>query len=328
MDLPPAVATDTRTRQAGARRALGYFLAAACLVWVFHDVRLESLLDYIGGINWWWIPVAVACDVVSYLCDGARWHILLRPVGALPVMRATQAIYVGLFTNEVVPMRAGELVRAYLASRWMSRPISDVVPSILLSRLIDGVWLAVGIGITALLVSLPVGLMRAADFFGIVVLGLVVLVVFLVLGKPTALPGIIGRLVAGLRDIGSSGVLPTAALFSLGIPSLQAVSFWLVMRAYHLPLPLVASVAVFLILHLGTAIPNAPANVGSYQFFTILGLQLFGVGKTQATGFAVIAFLILTLPLWGIGLVALSRTGMTLAGIRADLHRMNAPCKT
>lgn len=88
------------------------------------------------------------------------------------------------------------------------------------------------------------------------------------------------------------------------------------MKAYHLPVSLAGAMAVFLIVHLGTAIPNNPANVGSFQFFTVLGLGLVGVEKGPAAGFSAVVFLILTLPLWMIGAVALSRTGLTFAGIR------------
>ena len=70
-------------------------------------------------MNWWWVIPAVACHRASYVSEGVRWHYLLRPVGNLPVVRATEAIYVGLFANEVTPMRFGELVRTCLASRWL-----------------------------------------------------------------------------------------------------------------------------------------------------------------------------------------------------------------
>jgi ABC-type branched-subunit amino acid transport system permease subunit len=72
---------------------------------------------------------------------------------------------------------------------------------------------------------------------------------------------------------------------------------------------------------LGTLIPNAPANVGSYQFFTVVGLTLFGVDETWATGFSLFAFTLLTLPLLIIGFVAFSRSGMSLAAIRQELRR-------
>ena len=63
--------------------------------------------------------------------------------------RATQAIYVGLFASEIAPMRLGELVRAYLASRWIARPFAAVVPSMLVERLIDGIWLALSAVVNA-----------------------------------------------------------------------------------------------------------------------------------------------------------------------------------
>jgi hypothetical protein len=80
-------------------------------------------------------------------------------------------------------------------------------------------------------------------------------------------------------------------------------------------------VAVFVIVNLGTAIPNTPANVGSYQFFTVLGLTLFGVDKTSATGFSLVVFSLLTLPPLVIGFLALSRSGLSLATIREELRR-------
>jgi hypothetical protein len=101
----------------------------------------------------------------------------------------------------------------------------------------------------------------------------------------------------------------------------QIISFWLVMVACGLKLSLWVGAAVLLILHLGTLIPNAPSNVGLYQFFCVVGLSVFGVDKTTAAGFSVIAFIILTIPLWIIGPFAISRTGMTLKTIRFEVSK-------
>jgi hypothetical protein len=38
---------------------------------------------------------------------------------------------------------------------------------------------------------------------------------------------------------------------------------------------------VYLIVRLGTAVPNAPANVGTYQFFTVAGLTHFSVRRAR-----------------------------------------------
>ena len=68
-----------------------------------------------------------------------------------------------------------------------------------------------------------------------------------------------------------------------------------------------------IIVHLGTAIPNAPANVGTYQFFCVLGLSLFGVEKPLATALSVLIFVVLTIPLWLLGWLALHKSDFRLA---------------
>src|SRR5215468_442482 len=136
-------------------RYLSYVIAVVCLIWVLHDIDLRRLIKDLAGIDWRWVALAVVCDVTSYVCQGLRWSQLLRPVGEVSTLRSTQAIYVGLFTNEFVPMRFGELVRAYLVSRWTKTHLSSIAPSIIVERLFDGVWLATGIAITALLFPLP-----------------------------------------------------------------------------------------------------------------------------------------------------------------------------
>lgn len=77
-----------------------------------------------------------------------------------------------------------------------------------------------------------------------------------------------------------------------------------------------------MIVHLGTTIPSAPSNIGTYQFFCVIGLMIFGIDKTTATGFSVIVFVVLTVPLWVIGLIAINRTGMKLKDIRAEISRL------
>ena len=101
----------------------------------------------------------------------------------------------------------------------------------------------------------------------------------------------------------------------------QIVAFWLVMKGYSLNVSFWIGAVVLLIVHLGTSIPNAPSNLGSYQFFTALGLTLFGIDKTTAAGFSIVVFVVLTIPLWAIGILAVGRSGMTLYEIRSALPK-------
>lgn len=331
----PAAAGPGRSRQ-----IFGYLLAAACLVWVFHDIHLQTFWASMTTINWWWVAPAVLFDVLSYVCQGLRWRLLLRPLGSLSALRTTQAIYAGLFTNEILPMRFGELVRAYLVSRWLEAGLVAVVPSMAVERLFDGVWLAVAIGLTAIFVPLPKDLLEAGDVLGILMLVATGLFIYILLRKQAA-PGVPApaaaapgwkplrrlqslrqEMAGGLRGIG----LSRSSLLAFGLSPvllvLQALSFWLVMWAYGLRFSFWVGCAVFVIVHLGTAIPNAPSNVGTYQFFCVVGLTLFGVEKTLATGFSVVVFILLTIPLWLLGAWAISRSGTTFSALRREINQL------
>lgn len=349
-----AAGVPAPARRARLRAALGYALAAACLAWVLHGYDFRDLVRRVAAMNLLLVAAAILCDVLSYVCQGARWRLLLRPFGSLSVWRGTQAVYAGLFTNEVTPMKPGDLVRAYMVSRWMSVRLGTVVTSILVERLFDGVWLAAGSLLAIIFLPLPRQVVEAGDIFGVAVLILLALFLFTAVGGRDVRdelaaagesdPGQAGQTAAGseetdhaspkrrllrsaaafvarlraeLRIIGRTRAAPLAFALSLALVLLQALSFWLVMRAYGLHLPFTAGAAVFLIVHLGTVVPGAPANVGTYQFFTVLGLTLFGVDKTAAAGFSLVVFALLTVPLWAIGFWAMGRSGLTLFEVRA-----------
>ncbi len=322
------------------RYAIGWLLAAAGLIWALHDIHPSKLGGQLAGIDWRWVALAMVCDVLSYVVQAIRWQLLLRPVGTISLSLAIQAIYAGLFTNEVLPMRPGEFARSYLASRWMGASFVSILPSIIVERLFDGVWIAMGFGLAAIFAPLPEYLIEAGETFGVIIAVIVASFIFLILRRPRprrterpahrgqfgwkplqAVASLLTRLGEGLRETGRTKEFYLAFVLSLPFLALQTLAFWQIMLGYGLRLSIWVGVAVFVIVNLGTALPNTPANIGSYQFFTILGLTLFGVDKTSATGFSLVVFTLLTLPLLIIGFLALSRSGMSLASIREELRR-------
>jgi glycosyltransferase 2 family protein len=318
-----------------------YLVAAAALVWVFHDAQWAKMAKDMAALNWRWVAFGVLFDVLSYVSQGFRWRLLLKPLGRIGTLRTTQAVYAGLFINEILPMRIGEIARGYLVSRWMARPFTSVLPSMAMERLFEGIWLAAGIGVTAVFVPLPRDLARAGDVFGLVILALTGGVLFIMLrnksdrpaeGDPQTgrdgvgrrLKALLGSLEGGLRSIGLSRSSLAAFFVSLLLFVCQAFSFWFIMKAYGLAPSFWVGAAVFLIIHFGTALPNAPANIGTYQLFCVLGLTLFGVDKTAAAGFSIVVFVVLTLPLWALGFFALGQSGMTLAAVKDKVRQLRS----
>jgi uncharacterized protein (TIRG00374 family) len=133
---------------------------------------------------------------------------------------------------------------------------------------------------------------------------------------------LLDKMAGGVRDIGRSRFFYSSFGISLLLLLGQILSYWFVMLAYGLKLSFWHGAAVFLIVHLGTVIPGAPSNVGTYQFFTVVGLTLFGIDKTLATSFSVVVFLILTIPLWAIGMLVFGHLGLSLKKVQTELSSL------
>jgi uncharacterized protein (TIRG00374 family) len=283
--------------------------------------------------NWQFIALGIIADILTYVLQGLRWKVLLAPIGRLSWLEATQAIYAGLFTNELVPFRFGEVVRAFLVSRWLSTRFRSVLPSMVVERFLDAVWLATAIGLAEVGVPLPNQFIKAGYVLSCIVVSAAALFLWLVYrgtkrspldarSSPSRFVRGVSRFIAqfasGLRDIGTLDRIVPAALLSAGMLTCQIFALWLILLGCGIGLSLLAGMTILLIVRLGTAIPNAPANVGSTQFFSVLALHFFGVEKIVAAGFSITYFLVLTIPLWIIGLFAISKAGIKISAVRAE----------
>jgi uncharacterized membrane protein YbhN (UPF0104 family) len=148
-------------------------VSVGCLIWTLHDAKLGELKDDLASMNWWWVGLAVIADVAVYCWHAWRWSLLLHPVEPVTFWQTVRAIYIGLFANEVLPFRAGELLRCYLLSRWTELPFSVSLSSVIIERIFDGLWLCACLLVTVRIVLFPMHLRYLVD--GGYVLGVIVL---------------------------------------------------------------------------------------------------------------------------------------------------------
>ena len=111
-------ASDAKLRVPGwLGPAVVYAISIFCLYWVYRDFDWEAELPRLQHIHWMWILLAVTSDILVYVSQAWRWNLLLSPVRDVPLGRSVQAIYIGLFANELLPLRSGEAIRCYLQGK-------------------------------------------------------------------------------------------------------------------------------------------------------------------------------------------------------------------
>ena len=303
-------------------------IALICFAWFLWNTNWHELGSNIRHLHWAWLAIAVTADIIVYVWQGWRWALVLMPVTAIPVSQAIRAIYVGLFANEVLPFRAGEIIRSFLLARWAEIPISVSLASALIERIFDGFWL-----IMCLLLAIHYTphvhpfLMRAGLFLTVLVVVCAVLLGLAMYSPEQTLKAVVQTkwlnwaevLVTDLHQIGHSRYLYLAGLVSLPYLLLQVVPIYALMRAFgpltHLPVHIAFTMMVF--LRLGSAVPQAPGNIGLFQFVAERSLLMFAVPRGVAHGFALVLWAVVTLPLLIVGFLALGTTGVDME----ELHR-------
>lgn len=301
-------------------------VSIACLIWVLQGADLGNLGKEISRMKIGWVVFAVIADILVYAIQGWRWSILLTPVSQIPVIRSIRAIYVGLFANEILPFRTGEVIRCYLQSRWGNLPISVTLSSALIERVFDGIWLVVYLGIIIQFVPVP-GIIQNGGY----VLMLFVVLLSAVLGwfmfyKQQAKDAVsssrwakhLNVLVEDLHAIGNSRSFYFAWLASLPHLLSMTIPIYAVARAFGIEdLSLLDAAIINLVVRLGTVIPGAPGNLGAYQFLVVMAMTFLGFDAALAKRFSIILWSIVTLPLLITGFIALSVTGFKIRELQS-----------
>ncbi len=291
------------------------------LWWVLEDVKVSEILLEIRSMNYGWVAAAAVSDIFVYVVQGWRWSILLRPIAAIPMWRSVRAIYVGLYANEVLPFRSGEIIRCYLQARWGHLPFSVVLSSIAIERIFDGVWLVLYLSLVVQFVDLP-RRVRDGGYVLILVVALLAATLCFIIAFQKRAKELAARwnwgdkarvFIEDLQAMGSNRSFFQSFLASLPHLLMMTVPIYCSIRAYGLTgFSLWDAAVINVIVRLGTVVPGAPGNLGVYQGLIVLALVFYGIDENVAKRFSLIVWGIVTLPLLVAGLVALSVTGFKL----------------
>jgi len=305
--------------------ALINLASLGCLVWALRDLTWADLRDDLATIDYWWVALAIAIELAVYLFQAVRWRLVLRPVVPLNFRHTVRAIFVGLFTSEILPFRGGEAVRCFLVTRWTKLPFSVSVASVLIERVFDGGCLWLGLWLVLRYVELPRQLGYVNDGLGLSVLaGAVILGLALFRPRPprsslrrSGFWHHLAVLMDDLALIGHSRYLYLALLVSVPYLLLQAIPIWAAFQAYGFDLGMDAAFALMLILRLSSIVPQAPANLGLFQILTKEFLvRAYNVDPADAGRFSLILWCVVKVVPLVAGFIALAITGAKIGELQ------------
>jgi uncharacterized protein (TIRG00374 family) len=305
----------------------GLLLSSVAIWWLARTQDWSAAVDAASRADWRWLILAGGLLAADWMSRGLRWRTLFPAAMAPRFWSALAATMAGYLFNNILPARAGDVLRAHLLGRREALARSRVFGTIVVERATDLVVLLALLSFAVLTREVPAWAAYAARFLAALSIAVVLALAFLVLfgrrlveqanTRLTFLPQRIRErlqvsgtaFVEGLAGIRRFGQLCafiglTAAIWSLEVGVAQVFS-------HSLGMPLSAADALFvlLLIALGTMVPAAPGYIGTFEFFGLAALSLVGVRGSAAVAFVVLLHLTIFIGSSIAGAICLAATG-------------------
>ena len=265
------------------------------------------------------LPIALAWSSLSYFIRALRWRVLLsaeKPISRLDAFWANMSGYLG---NNILPARAGELIRAVYANRTTGLSLSFALASGLSERLLDVIVLILLGTISLSISNIASGILQRAIQIMATVAGIAVLVFLLLPGISPLLTKMIGwiplltldlkeklsvfleKFLIGLRSLLHPLRAATFSLYTVLIWLMDGLNVVLMGYLLHIPITLPQAFVLLAAMGLSSAIPSTPGYVGVYQLVAILVLVPFGLTREAAIAFMLVLQIsgLIVILLWG-----------------------------
>ncbi len=302
---------------------LGLAISVVFLAFFLARTDFDDIREAFSGADYPLACAAVPIYFAGYWLRALRWRLLLRPVASIPTARLYPVVIIGLMTNNVAPMRLGEIVRAYLVGERESMSKSTAFGTIAVDRAFDGLALvaifgavttlshtdagrqSLGVG-AALLFLAGAAVLAGLAFSPVRVRGLLLqLAAFAPARLASTAEEMLDAFLAGLAALRSPGVMLLAAAASVASWVVEASMYYVVGEAFHLEVGFDVYLMIVAAANLALSIFASPGGVGPFELATREILVLYNVGSASASAYAIALHALLLVPVIILGFALL-----------------------
>jgi hypothetical protein len=309
---------------------IGLAISALLLYLAARNVQMAEILPLLGQVNYFFLALAGACALLAVWLRAWRWRYLIPNSQSMKTANLFSATMIGFMGNNLLPLRIGDLARAYIAARKENVTASAMLATVVIERLLD--VFAILTMLSVIFFHMPLPGWIANGFLIMLALGGAAWVALLSMNRlSAALGGWTSRLMperyrgriegfmesffAGLAAMRNKKNLTIATLLSIPIWTTYALGTFAALQACAIDAPFSASWVVLAFVGIGVSLPSAPGFFGTVQFFTVAALALYAVDQQQAFGFSLLYHLAQYIPVTLFGWILLIKEQMSLGDL-------------
>ncbi|MBM4387865.1 MAG: flippase-like domain-containing protein, partial [Deltaproteobacteria bacterium] len=289
-------------------------------------VRLEGfrLTARTWSLNIVYIPIYFLSLAVMHVFRTWRWQPLLNPIGGVDFWTLNRICSIGFLSVFILPLRLGEFVRPYLLAEDCGIRKSTGLATIIVERTFDGVIVAAFLIIALVFmprdfqdqyIEIRIGAYAAVAVFSAIAFCLLMLFIFRKWAQRvfdaviSVFPARVANRLSGIFSAFTEALKIIPDYRNLAVFILISVCYWLSNAvglyvfakgfSFESEITFPASLAMMATIVIGMMIPNSPANVGSFWFFILKPLALYGIAFTSPVA------VIFALSVWSLQLLQL-----------------------
>ena len=316
----------------------GIILSLLLLVLAFWNVDFAQIVGVLRGAD---VMIVAAVALINFglvALKAFRWKIVLSSTKRVPFTTVFLTTLVGFMANNVLPARAGELVRIIALGKKAGISKTTVLGTLVLDRVFEGVGMFVVLVALPFMLETPDWMRQGTLVFVIMMTAILALLILLVRSESerwiTWLPvsekwtsflqTMVGKLKEGFKTLNNAWTTAVVLLISAAVWFIQGYMVQLCLRSIGLHFGLDHALFILMVINLAIMAPAAPGNIGTFEFSAMLALGYLGVDRAPALSFALIYHFVQMIPLTLAGILALPILGINLGELRrgdADVEK-------
>lgn len=321
---------------------LAAIVTAATLLYALWGINVHELAGILAAGDLWVALPFLLILLIFYYSNAVRWRMLLVSFGRFRTAELLPAMMIGFAANNVLPLRAGEVIRAYLLGNDLQLSRSGVLMNLALERLLDLIAILIIFITGLLLVPEAPQTFRITAWLALATTILLAATLTLIVAAPKRIDRFWRKMAkplpANVSVRGSiyivqfaKGLSPmrdayrTAMLVgqSIGRWLLSVLLVWLSVYAFTGPISLAAAMVTIGITAFAVSLPSTPGFVGPIQAGFVLALTPLGIDHESALAASLLFLLGHWIPVTTAGalLLAARQTTFRQIAVKAGLSQ-------
>ncbi|MBC8256530.1 MAG: flippase-like domain-containing protein [Candidatus Marinimicrobia bacterium] len=247
----------------------GIIISLAGIYWAFKDFNFFDFKRSIQQIDLVYLILAAIFLWGSVWVRGLRWKWLFKESASPSVSSLYKAELIGYFGNNVLPLRLGEILRAYIIGKENNLSKSFVFGTVVLERLMDMLALTFFAIILLLIYPFEEGwvsnfILKGGVVLSVLIFSLIIISRIKIKSTENKLLRILNQMMEGLQSIKKHRIVPVV-IASILIWSIYLLDVYFIQRAFQFNLSWTQSLTVLVISSLVLSIPSAPGMIGTFH---------------------------------------------------------------